>query len=170
MPYWRLFRAGWRRQSTYRLAALGGLIANVTFGFLKVALLLATVDAAGGSVRGYDAATMSAYIWVSQGLLGSINLNGRSDLADRIKDGSVVVDLLRPVNLVAATYAAELGRALFSLIPRALPSIAIGALVVGMAMPTEPWPYLLGLLSVVLGALISIAACYLVAVSGFWLV
>lgn len=82
----------------------------------------------------------------------------------------MVVDLLRPVNLVAATYAAELGRALFSLIPRALPSIAIGALVVGMAMPTEPWPYLLGLLSVVLGALISIAACYLVAVSGFWLV
>ena len=39
--HWRLLVAGFRRQSTYRLAALGGLVANTTFGFLKVAILFA---------------------------------------------------------------------------------------------------------------------------------
>lgn len=47
--YSRLFVAGFRRQSTYRLAALGGLVANTTFGLLKVALLFAAIDAAGGA-------------------------------------------------------------------------------------------------------------------------
>ena len=42
-PYLRLVVAGFRQQSAYRLAALAGLVANTTFGFLKVALLLATV-------------------------------------------------------------------------------------------------------------------------------
>ena len=54
--YWRLLVAGFRRQSTYRLAALGGLVANTTFGLLKVALLFAAVRAAGGELDGYDAA------------------------------------------------------------------------------------------------------------------
>ena len=45
-PYPRLVAAGFRQQSAYRLAALAGLVANTTFGFLKVALLLATAVAA----------------------------------------------------------------------------------------------------------------------------
>lgn len=168
--YLRILVAGFRQQSTYRLAALAGLVANTTFGFLKVAVLFATVDAAGGELRGYDIGAMSAYIWLSQGLLGSINLNGRIDLAERVKTGDVVVDFLRPLNVQLATYAQETGRALWSLIPRGVPAVAIGALVVGMALPSSPWAYLLGAASLVLGIVISIAAVYVVAVAGFWLV
>jgi ABC-2 type transport system permease protein len=100
-PYWRLLVAGFRQQSTYRLAAFAGLVANATFGFLKVAILFATVRAAGGELRGYDVGTMSAYIWLSQGLLGSVNLHGAADIATRIKDGSVAIDFTRPVDVQA---------------------------------------------------------------------
>lgn len=169
-PYLRLLVAGIRQQSTYRLAALAGLVANTTFGFLKVAMLFATVRAAGGELNGYDLGSMSAYIWLSQGLLGCINLHGRIDLAERVKNGDVVVDFLRPLNPQAAAYATETGKAVWTLVPRGIPSIAIGALVVGMTMPTTPWPYLLGAVSLLLGIVISIAAVYLVAISGFWLI
>lgn len=168
--YWRLLVAGFRQQSTYRLAALGGLVANTTFGFLKVSILFATVRAAGGDVQGYDIGSMSAYIWLSQGMLGSINLHGRSDLADRIKNGNVATDFLRPLSVQAASITTEVGRAIFALIPRGLPSVAVGAIVVGMAMPTHPVPYLLGVLSLILGITVSFATAYLVAVAGFWLV
>jgi ABC-2 type transport system permease protein len=168
--YWRLLVAGFRRQSAYRLAALGGLVANLTFGLLKVAILFATVRAAGGELHGYDTASMSTYVWLSQGLLGSVNLTGRTDLALRVKDGQVAVDFLRPVDLQAATIATEAGRSLFALIPRGLPSVLLGALVVGMQMPTSPVFYLLGTVSLVAGIVISAATVYLVAVAGFWLV
>jgi ABC-2 type transport system permease protein len=168
--YWRLLVAGFRRQSTYRLAALGGLTANITFGLIKVSVLFATVRAAGGQLHGYDTESMSTYIWLSQGLLGCVNLNGQTDLALRVKDGQVAVDFLRPIDLQAATVATEVGRSLFSLIPRGIPSVLLGALIVGMAMPTNPVFYLLGALSLVLASTVSAATAYLVAVAGFWLV
>jgi ABC-2 type transport system permease protein len=168
--YWRLLAAGFRRQSTYRLAALGGLTANITFGLIKVAVLFATVRAAGGQLRGYDTESMSTYIWLSQGLLGCVNLNGQSDLALRVKDGQVAVDFLRPLDVQAAALVTEVGRSLFSLIPRGIPSVLLGALIVGMAVPSNPVFYALGAVSLILATAVSAATAYLVAVAGFWLV
>lgn len=169
-PYYRLLAAGVREQATYVLAALGGLVANVTFGFLKISVLFATVRASGGDLNGYDVGAMSAYVWLSQGLLGSVNLFGRSEFATRIKDGTVAVDFLRPLNVQAAVIAHEVGRSLWNLVPRGLPSFVLGAVVVGMTMPTTVLPYVLGTLSVVLGITLSTAVVYLISVSGFWLI
>jgi len=162
--------AGFREQAAYRMAMFGGLVANVTFGFLKVAMLFATVHAAGGTLQGYSVGTMSAYIWISQGMLGSINLSGRIELAERIRTGDVAIDFLRPINVQLATVATEVGKGIFALIPRGVPSVAVGALVVGMSVPTTPAPYLLGAVSLLLGITVSFATVYLVAVIGFWLI
>ncbi len=167
--YLRLFVAGFRRQSTYRLAALGGLLANTTFGLLKVALLFAAVDSSGGELAGYDVATMSSYIWISQGMLGSVNLFGRTDIADRIRTGDIAVDFLRPLDVHLASVTTEVGRSVFALIPRGIPSVVIGALLVGMAVPDSPAAYLLGAVSLLLGIVVSATTVYLVAASGFWL-
>lgn len=168
--YLRLLVAGFRRQSTYRLAALGGLVANTTFGLLKVALLLAAVRSSGGRLAGYDVATMSSYIWISQGLLGSVNLTGRTDIAERIRSGDVAIDFIRPVDVHLASVTTEVGRSAFALLPRGVPSVAIGALLVGMAGPASPAGYLLGAVSVVLALLVSAATVYIVGAAGFWLV
>jgi ABC-2 type transport system permease protein len=168
--YSRLLAAGFRRGSAYRMAALGGLVANATFGLLKVGILFATVEAAGGSLAGYDVGSMSAYVWLSQGLLGSVNLFGRTDVAQRIKNGDIAVDFVRPLDVQAASVTLEVGRSLFALLPRGLPSVLIGVLVVGMTMPTTPLPYLLGALSVLLGIVLSCTTVYLVAAARFWLV
>lgn len=168
--YWRLFTAGFRRQSAYRLAMLGGLVANITFGMLKVAVLFATVRAAGGNLHGYDTASMSTYIWLSQGVLGSVNLDGRSDLALRVKDGQVAVDFLRPVDLQAATVVTDTGAYLCNLLPRGVPSVLLGAVTVGLALPANSLYYPLGAVSLVLGTSVSVATVYLVAIAGFWLV
>ena len=168
--YWRLLAAGFRRRSAYRLAALGGLVANLTFGLLKVAILFAAVRAAGGELHGYTTGSMSTYVWLSQGLLGAVSLDGRSDLALRVKSGQVAVDFLRPVDLQAATVADETGAALFSVLPRGLPSVLLGAVTVGLQLPANPVFYLLGAVSVVAGVVTSMATVYVIAVAGFWLV
>ena len=168
--YTRLLVAGFRRGSTYRLAALGGLVANATFGMLKVGILFATVRASGGSVGGYDVGAMSAYVWLSQGLLGSVNLFGRTDVAERIKNGDIAVDFARPLDVQAASVTLAVGRSLFALLPRGIPSVLIGVLAVGMTMPTTPLPYVLGALSVLLAIVVSCTTVYLVAAARFWLV
>lgn len=170
LPYWRLFVAGIRQQATYRLAMVGGLIANATFGFLKTAILSATVVAGGGMVGGYDGAMMATYVWVGQGMLGSLNLNGRLDLADRINTGDITTDFLRPLDVQTATIATEVGKAVYALLPRGVPSLLIGALFVGLGTPESPWSWVLGLVSLALGMVVSQTTVYVLTTAGFWLV
>lgn len=169
-PYLRLVRAGFSQQSRYLLAAFAGLLTNATFGLLKVAILFATVRAAGGELRGYDLGAMSAYIWISQGMLGSVNLFGRTEVAERIRTGDVAVDFLRPLDVQGASVATEVGQRLFALIPRGVPSVLIGVVVVGMDVPAGPASVALGLLSMLLGIVVSCLAVYLLASAGFWLI
>jgi len=169
-PYLRLVRAGFRRQSAYLGAAAGGFVANVTFGFLKSAILLATVEAAGGELEGYDAGAMLAFVWIGQGMLGLVNLTGRDVLGERIKNGDVVIDFLRPLHLQAAGLASFLGERSFSLIPRGLPTLLIGGLVTGMAMPSTALPYVLGAVSVVLGMSLSYLCAFALCMVGLWVV
>ncbi len=169
-PYLRRVRTGFRRQSAYLGAAAGGFAANVTFGFLKAAILVATVEAAGGELRGYDAGSMLAFVWIGQGMLGLVNLMGRDVLGDRIKNGDVVIDFLRPLHLQAAGLATFLGERAFSLIPRGLPTLLVGGLVTGMAMPDTVLPYALGAVSMVLGMSLSYLCVFALCMLGLWVV
>lgn len=169
-PYLRLFVAGFRRQSTYVTAAVGGMVANVTFGFLKAAILVATVRAAGGTVQGYDEGQMLAFVWIGQAMLGLVNLFGRDVLGDRIRSGDVVVDFLRPLDLQLAGLATALGERSFSLIPRGIPTFAIGLLVTGMALSSSAWSYLLGAVSIVLAMVVSYLSVFALNILGFWFV
>lgn len=168
--YWRLVVSGFRQESHYRLAAFAGLVANVTFGFLKAAILFATVRASGGHLQGYDIGSMSAYVWLSQGMLGMVNLSGVHELGERIRTGDIAVDFARPVDIQGSYLARFLGARVFTVIPRGLPSVAVGALTVGMTMPTAPQPYVLGLVSLLLGIAVSFGCVYAIHVLGFWLV
>jgi ABC-2 type transport system permease protein len=48
--------------------------------------------------------------------------------------------------------------------------VLLGAVTVGLQLPTSPVFYVLGAVSLVLGVVISLATVYLIAVAGFWLI
>lgn len=168
-PYVRLFVAGFRRQSAYLGAAFGGLVANVNFGFLKAAILVATVEGAGGSLHGYDSGLMLAYVWLGQAMLGLFNLSGRDVLGERIKSGDVVVDFLRPLSIMGAGLATHLGERLFTLLPRTLPTLAVGALTTGFAIAGGA-SFARGAGSVLLGTVLAYLCVYCLNITGLWLV
>ena len=64
--------AGYRRWATYRQAAIAGVFVNTVFGVIKLSILLGIADSAGGTVAGYDAASLSTYAWMSQGLIAVV--------------------------------------------------------------------------------------------------
>ncbi|GAA0962411.1 ABC transporter permease [Virgisporangium aurantiacum] len=164
-----LVAMGFRRWSTYRLAALAGAFSNTVFGLVRANVTIAVVGVAGGTVAGYDAVGVATYVWVGQALLGSVYIFQWTDLAMRIRTGDIAVDLGRPVDPQFAYLAGDLGRAAFDLIPRGAPPLIIGALVTGVALPASPLPYLLGVVSLVLAVVISFAGRWLVNLAGFWL-
>ncbi|MGV7591685.1 ABC transporter permease, partial [Mycobacterium kansasii] len=103
----------------YLGAAAAGVFTNAVFGFVKMAILLATLAGAGGVAGGYTPELMVSYIFLSQGMLTAIGaFGGDGALAERIRTGDIAVDFLRPVNVQFATLATVLGGAVYSLIPR----------------------------------------------------
>lgn len=160
---------GFRRWSTYRLAALAGAFTNSVFGLIRAGVITATVAAAGGTLGGYDALTGVTYVWLGQALIGPVYFFAWSELAQRIRTGDVAVDLARPVDPMLAHLAADLGRAAFVFLPRGLPPLAVGAAVTGLALPGDPAAYALGLLSVAFAVVVSFACRWLVNLTAFWL-
>ena len=161
-----LFRS---RHAAYRAAALGGAFTNCVFGLIRAAVVLAVIDTTGGTLGGYDTASAATYVWLGQALIAPVQLGMWNELAQRVRTGDVAVDLARPVDPMLAYLAADLGRAAFLLPVRGVPPLAVGALTTGLAVAVTPWPYALGLLSVVLAVAVSFACRWLVNLSAFWL-
>lgn len=168
--YRQLLVAGFRRQWHYKLAMFAGLFTNSIFGFVRASVMVAAIGATGG-FAGYDAGSIGAYVWISQGLLGAMQFMAPEiELAERVRTGDIAIDFLRPVDVQLGNLAADLGRALCTLIPRGIPSLVIGSLTFGLVLPTTPESYLLGALSILLAAAISYLSLFALTMIGFWVV
>ena len=167
-PYPQLVRAGYRRHASYWQASLGGVTANVVFGLLRGAILIAVL-AQRGSVAGYDTAVAVTYVWLGQGLIGVVLLWGDTELSQRIRTGDVVIDLSRPWNLQAAMPATDLGRAGHAIGARLLPPMAFGALFFPLRWPEHPITWILIAAAVPLAVTVSFSIRFLLNASAFWL-
>jgi ABC-2 type transport system permease protein len=166
-PLRALARAGFRRFATYRQATVAGAFANTVFGFLRCYVLLSVAGA--GVAAGYDRAQLATFVWTGQGLLAVVNYWGATDLAERVRSGEVVADLLRPVDLQLAYLATDLGRAGFAMLTRFVAPVAVGMLAFDFYLPAHPHTYVLFAVSVLLAVLVCTACRYVVELSAFWL-
>lgn len=166
---WALVVAGFRRYASYRGAMLGGALTNSVFGLLRASIVTAAITTAGGTLGGYGVAAGVTYAWITQALIGPLQIFTWDELALRVRTGDIAVDLIRPLDLQLQYAAADVGRAVAIFLPRGAPPLAVGALTFGLALPGEPLAYLAGALAVVLGIGISFACRYLVNLAAIWL-
>ncbi|WBB79934.1 ABC-2 family transporter protein [Micromonospora sp. WMMD882] len=147
---------------------MAGAVTNSVFGFLKCYVLLAVAREAG-TVAGYDPARLATFVWMGQGLLAVVLLWGWTELADRIRTGDVVGDLLRPVHPVTSYLATDLGRAGYAVLARLLPPVLVGPLFFDVYLPTRWTTAVLFPVSATLAVLISFGCRYLVNAVAYWL-
>ncbi|APU40440.1 ABC transporter permease [Streptomyces sp. NRRL F-4428] len=162
---------GFRRYATYGTATAAGVFTNTVFGFIVAFTYIALWEQRPG-LGGYDQAQALTFVWVSQSLLAAGALIGggfQEELQERVRTGDIAVDLYRPADLQVWWLAADLGRAAFQLLGRGLVPLAAGALVFRLALPSDPSRWLLFLVSVTLGLVVSFAVRYLLGLLAFWL-
>ncbi|WP_245730061.1 ABC transporter permease [Micromonospora pallida] len=122
-----------------------------------------------GPVAGYDPAQLVTFVWMGQGLLGVVLLWSETELADRIRTGDVVADLLRPVDPVTSHLATDLGRAGYAVLARMLPPVLVGPVFFEVYLPTRWTTGLLFPLSVLLAVVTCFGCRYLVNSTAYWL-
>lgn len=102
--------------------------------------------------------------------LGTVFYPNDYFLPDKIWDGSIATELLRPISFKGRMIAENLGNALFSLIFHFVPVLIIASLTVGVSAPASPAMFLLFLLSGFLGFGILWAISFAVQMTAFWLI
>jgi ABC-2 type transport system permease protein len=166
--YLRLAAAGFRRWSTYRVAAFAGLATNLVFGFMRCAVLL-TVFEGSARVAGYDPSAVVTFVWVGQAMIDLVLAWGNTQLAERVRSGDIAIDLVRPWDLQFAALADDLGRAGFSLAVRFVPPMAAGAVFYDLRVPGGPAGWLAFAVSVPLATVVGFALRFLLGLTAFWL-
>lgn len=166
--YVEVARRAFRRFATYRGATGAALFTNLVWGVLLSTVVSAVIRNRGGApIDGYDRADLITQVWLTQGLIGVVNVFNRSpDLSERIRTGDVVVDLYRPVDLQGWWAAVDAGRAGHELLVRLVPPVLVG-LAFGARLPrAADVPAVV--VAVLLAIVVSFALRFLAAASGFW--
>jgi ABC-2 type transport system permease protein len=167
--YLALAAAGFQRYAAYRQAMVAAVVTNSVFGFLRVAVMLAVIEAGGRTVAGYDEPQLATFVWAGQGLIGVVLLWAQPEFAERIRTGDVITDLLRPIDLVWQLLAADLGRAGYAVLTRFVVPVVVGALAFDLYAPRRPLSYALFACSMVLATIACFGCRYLVNAAAYWL-
>ncbi|GAA4225764.1 ABC-2 family transporter protein [Actinomadura meridiana] len=158
---------GLRRHTAYPLGSATEAVTNTVFGFMRAYVLMALWEVRP-SLGGYDVTDAVTFCFITQALIGPVQIFGGMDLAERIRTGDVAIDLHRPAGLQSWWLADDLGRAAGSLLLRAAPPLLAGALVFPFHRP-GPAGLAAFAAALLLAATVSFALRYLVAMGMFWL-
>lgn len=157
-------RLAFRRQFAYPAATLWGLVTNLFFGALRVAVLLALFGARP-RVAGYTAADAVTYTGLTQAFLSAFSMFGWTDLMRNIHRGEVATELLRPHSFLGFWMAQDAGRAAAQFLLRGASILLLYALIWGVQPPASPG---LLLVSVVLAWASGFAFRFWVNCAAFW--
>lgn len=89
---------------------------------------------------------------------------------DKIHDGSIATELLRPISVPGRMIAENAGNALFNLIFRFTPALVLSTLTIGISAPAGGGMFILFLISALLGYGVLWAISFSVQMTAFWFV
>lgn len=168
MPaYLALLRAGFQRQTSYRLALAAGLLTNAFFGVVRTAVFYALYRERD-QVAGLDVADALTYVWVLEGLFAVVWAPWFWELAEAIRSGEFVAELLRPGDPYLRLLAFDLGRTLSVLVTRTVPTLTVAALLLPLRLPDTLGGLALLGASLVLAAVVSFQLRFLFGSAAFW--
>ncbi len=114
-----------QKHLTYRAANLAGIITNMFFGAVYVFVYVALFEGRT-TVGGLDVRDAVTYVVLTQALLMAMSAFGNRELSESIMKGQIASDLSRPLDFYLYWAAIDLGRAVYYLIFRGIPTFAIG--------------------------------------------
>ncbi|MFB6145261.1 MAG: ABC transporter permease [Candidatus Nanohaloarchaea archaeon] len=131
--YLELAKIGFRESTAYRLDAV---MSFATSGFfLLLAYYIWSAIAASGSLA-TDFSSIITYIFVGQIVSNSVSVNAENQIGRRVREGTIVNELKRPISLRSQVYFNLLGQSVFDLLAKGLPVAALGVLVVHLQFPS----------------------------------
>ncbi|MBO7662284.1 MAG: ABC transporter permease, partial [Clostridia bacterium] len=150
--YLSVFRLRRRMETQYRGAMIGGIICQVMFGLILIALYRALYM---NKPQAMPLSHVVTYVWLQQAFFRML-LASDPDLMDKIRTGGIAYDLCRPVDLYGFYYVRIMAQKITGSLMRAVPMLILAALLPegwGISLPASLPALLLSLPALLLGLL-----------------
>ncbi len=166
--YLAFARKSFQKQMQYRVANLAGLTTNFFFLLVQIFVYTAFYAARPGP-QPLNLNDIITYFVLCQSFLMLMPLWGtRSEIANAIKDGSVALQLTKPVDFQTYWFADELGKACYYLLMRALPTFLLSSLFFKVTIPQQPASLMAFAVSMTLAIFMSTSITITVYGTAFW--
>jgi ABC-2 type transport system permease protein len=165
--YWKYLtvaRTGFKESFAYRLNAV---MAVMTSGFflLLYYYIWKAIAASGQLASSFE--QVMTYIVVGQIVSNTVFVNAEEFMGERVRKGTIVNELKRPISLRLQTYFNLLGKAVFNLFTKGVPVAILGYLFLGVQFPAG-WN-LAGFVTALFFAMnLVFAMSYAIAMLVFW--
>lgn len=171
MKYLSLFRLRFAMGLQYRAAALAGIVTQFAWGFMEIMIFKAFYRADAAAFPMSFQATVS-YIWLQQAFLALFAAwMMDSEIFSTILNGDVAYELCRPVNVYNMWFVRNMANRLSRAVLRSFPILMAAAFLpepYGIAAPAGPACFVVFLITLVLGLLMTVSFCMLVYVLSFF--
>ena len=134
--YYAIFRLRRRLETQYRGAALGGIICQIFFGLVLIALYRALY---AGKPQEMPFSQVATYVWLQQAFFRML-LSSDPELLDKIRTGGIAYDMCRPVSLYGYYYARIMAQKVMGTLLRAVPMLVFAAVLPdgwGISLPAS---------------------------------
>lgn len=162
-----IFSMRCRNLLQYRIAAIAGFGTQLFFGMMKVMVFTALYESTN-QPQPFTLEEVVTYIWLAQALLLLVPWRGDSNVEAMIRNGSIVYELARPVQLYWLWFSRALAQRIIPVFLRCLPMVPIAFLFLGLQTPMSPLSFLGFLVSLQAAILLSSAFTVLLNAFLFW--
>ena len=150
--YLSVFRMRLRMELQYRGAMIGGILCQIFFGLVLVALYRALY---AGKPQSIPIEHVTTYVWLQQSFFRML-LSTDPDLLDKIRSGNISYDMCRPVNMYWFYYMRIAAQKLMGSLMRGIPMMIVAFLLPkgwGITLPASGGGLFFGFIALFLGLL-----------------
>jgi ABC-2 type transport system permease protein len=121
----------------YRAAALAGLGTQIFFGIVRMMIIGAFYELPRASAAPMTWPEVLNYIWLGQATLLILPTWTDGEVTGKIRDGSIVYELAKPVDLYALWFSRGIANRTAPMLLRAVPMLVIAWLFFGLTAPAS---------------------------------
>ena len=149
----------------YRTAALAGVVTQFAWGFMEIMIFKAFYEADAAAFPMTLSATAS-YIWLQQAFLAFFAAwMMENEIFDSVVNGNIAYEMCRPIRIYNMWFSRSLANRISRAVLRCFPILLVAAFVpapYGIAAPASVTHFMIFLITLILGLLVTIAFCMLV--------
>lgn len=169
--YLSFFRLRFCMGLQYRAAALAGIATQFVWGFLEIMVYRAFYGADANAFPMTLSAT-AAYVWMQQAFLAFFaTWMMENEIFDSIVNGNISYELCRPIRIYNMWFSRSLAIRISRAVLRCFPILIVAAFLpqpYGLAAPESVMCFVLFVVTLVLGLLVTVAFCMFVYVLTFF--